>query len=190
MSEAVRSGWGLAVASLLGGEVARLRGEVLDAGGGAAIFSRSVPEAQLVSVELPDVVAESFDAALSISRLQFVEHPAADVAAMARACRPGGAVMLIVPHAMQEDMTDAAHAFTLRGLHSLASTAGLDVEYARSVNPPEGGVLRHELDAFRLQTARHVLVPDELYGWVDVMDEQRPMLLVCLGVKSGQGPLA
>ncbi|MEI7814135.1 MAG: hypothetical protein WCJ13_05035 [Coriobacteriia bacterium] len=190
MSEAVRSAWGLAVASPLGGETARLRGAVLDAGGGAALFARSVPDAQIESVELPDVVAETFDAALSISRLQYAENPAADIAAMARACRPGGVVMLIVPHAMQEDMTDAAHAFTLRGLHSLASAAGLDVEYVRSVNPPEGGVLRRELDAFRLQTARHILIPDELYGWVDVLDDQRPMLLVCLGAKRGNGPVA
>ena len=27
------------------------------------------------------------------------------------------------------------------------------------------------------------LLPDEISGWVDAMDEQRPMLLSCLGVK-------
>ena len=183
MSEAVRDGWGLAVASLLGGEASRVSRDVLDAGGGAAIFARSLPEACLTSAEAREVASESFDAVLSVSQIQFAEGPAADVAAMARACRPGGVVLLIVPHALQDDMTEARHAFTLRGLHALASGAGLEVEYARSVNPPDGGVLRRELEAFRLQSGRHIVVPDEINGWVDVMDEQRPMLLACLGVK-------
>ena len=53
MSEAVRDGWGLAVASLLGGEEARLRGDVLDAGGGAAPFARTLPEARLHEISSP-----------------------------------------------------------------------------------------------------------------------------------------
>jgi hypothetical protein len=105
------------------------------------------------------------------------------VAAMARACRPDGAVLLIVPHGLLEELTEALHAFTLRGLHLLASNAGLEVEYARSVNPPIGGVLHYELAAFSKQSARTLTLPDELNGWVDIMDEQRPMLLACLGVK-------
>jgi hypothetical protein len=194
VSEAARDAWGLAVASLLGGEEPRLRGRVLDVGGGAAIFARTLPEAQLLSAELDDIAVpadasrahpEQFDAALSISQLQFAEVPGGHVAAMVAACRVGGIVLLIVPHALQEDLADALHAFTLRGLHALASAAGLDVEYVRAINPPEGGVLRRELEAFSLQSARHIVVPDELEGWVDVMDEQRPMLLACLGVKSG-----
>ena len=193
MSEAVRDGWGLAVASLLGGEEARLRGDVLDAGGGAALFARTLPEARLHAAEPADAasdaerdaVAGGFDAALSISRLQFAEDPAADVAAIVHACRPGAVVLLVVPHALQEDLTGASHAFTLRGLHAIATDAGLEVEFSRAVNPPDGGVLRRELIAFQLQSPRNLVLPDELTGWIDVMDEQRPMLLACLGVKPG-----
>ena len=181
MSEAVRDGWGLAVASLLGGEASRISGDVLDAGGGAAIFARSLPDARLTSAEAHDTVMGSFDAVLSVSQIQFAKDPATEVAAMARACRPGGVVLLIVPHALQDDMTEARSAFTLRGLHALASGAGLEVEYARAVNPPDGGVLRRELEAFRLQSGRHIVVLDEINGWVDVMDEQRPMLLAAWG---------
>jgi hypothetical protein len=50
MSEAARDGWGLAVASLLEGERERFEGRVLDVGGGAALFSRSLPDAELTAV--------------------------------------------------------------------------------------------------------------------------------------------
>ena len=185
MSEASRDGWGLAVASLLAGETSRFRGDVLDAGGGAAVFARSLPAARLASIEARAASPAGFDAGISISRLQFAEDPASEVAAIAQACKPGGVVLLIVPHALLDDLAEATHAFTLRGLHALAAGAGIEVEYARAVNPPDGGVLRRELNVFKLQSARHVPLPDELQGWVDVMDEQRPMLLACLGIKVG-----
>ena len=187
MSEAVRDGWGLAVASLLGGEEARLRGDVLDAGGGAAPFARTLPEARLHVAEAHDTTPATYDAAVCVSRLQFAEDPAAEVVVIARACRPGGAVVLIVPHALLDDLAEATHAFTLRGLHKLATGAGLEVEWARAINPPGSGVLRSELDAFMLQSSRALLVPDEIAGWVDLMDEQRPMLLACVGLRSPAG---
>ena len=171
------------MAKLLAREEDRFRGEILDAGGGGELFARSLPSGRLTSIDASNADAASFDAVLSISRLQFAGDPAADVVAMARACKPGGAVLILVPHALQEDLAEALHAFTLRGLHALASAAGLDVEYTRAVNPSKGGVLRRELDAFEFQSPKHIAVPDELCGWVDVMDEQRPMLLACLGIK-------
>jgi SAM-dependent methyltransferase len=196
MSEASRDGWGLAVASLLGGEAERLRGDVLDIGGGAELFARSLPDARLVAVGAPapaspdfatsafeSIADGTFDAAVCIGRLAFAENPAEVLAHVARVCRPGAAVFVVVAHALQEDLGGALHGFTLRGLHAMMSAAGLEVEYARGTNPPKGGVLRRELEAFRLQGPRAITVPDELQGWVDLMDEQRPMLLECLGVK-------
>lgn len=196
MSEAVRDGWGLAVASLLEGERDRFEGEVLDIGGGAQLFARSLADAELTPVAEPsaddagfDATAlasledDHFDAAVCIARLGFARDPEAVVASAVRACRPGAALLLVVPHALQEDMVGARHAFTLRGLHALMSAAGLEVEYAQAVHPPGGGVLRRELAAFARQSARPIAIPDEVQGWVDVMDEQRPMLLACLGTK-------
>jgi hypothetical protein len=100
-------------------------------------------------------------------------------------CRPGAGVLVVVPHALQEDLVGALNAFTLRGLHAMMSAVGLEVEYTRSVNPPGGGVLRRELNAFSLQASRALAMPDEFVGWVDVMDEQRPILLACFGTNAG-----
>lgn len=186
MSEAVRDAYGQAVALLLRGEQLRLRGDVLDAGGGAALFARTLPDACLADADVSGAAPESFDAVLSVSRLPLVEDPASEVAGMARACRAGGAVMIIVPHAMQEDLSEPLRAFTLRGLHSIASSAGLEVEYTMGINAPRGGVLRLEMEVFALQSPRGLLIPDEVNGWLDVMDEKRPMLLVCFGLKPAE----
>ena len=58
MSEAVRDGWGISVASLLAGESQRLQGDVLDVGGGAELFARSLPDARLVSAADPIATAD------------------------------------------------------------------------------------------------------------------------------------
>ena len=184
MSEATRDLWALAVSTLLAAESERFRGDILDLGGGAALFARSLPGAALKKAKADTLAGPaSYDGAVSVSKLQFAEDPAADVAAAAAACRPGSPVLLLVPHALLEDLADARHAFTLKGLRAMATAAGLEVDHARAVSPPGRGVLRRELEAFMMQSPRQIPVADDLVGWVELMDEQRPMLLVCVAVK-------
>jgi hypothetical protein len=198
MSEAVRSAWASAVALTLAEHASALAGDVLDVGGGAESFGRSLPDATLTvagapatgSRDIPDdaldaIVPASFDGAVCVGALAFAGEPGRLIASTAAALRPEAAFLAVAPCGFAEELSGALHAFTLRGLHEMFSAAGFEVEFVRGFNPAGGGALSRELAAFTHQSPRSLNLPSELTGWVDVMDEQRPLLLACLGRKPG-----
>ena len=81
----------------------------------------------------------TFDAALSIVTLEHVRHPQQVVAEMARVLRPGGQLLLVVPHQWEEHQQPHDYfRFTRYGLKMLVEESGLRITRIE----PIGGIFR------------------------------------------------
>jgi SAM-dependent methyltransferase len=164
---------------------------VLDAGAGESRHRPAFPRQRYVGVDLAvgdrawdysglDAVADlerlplrdaAFDACLNIVTLEHVRRPAAVLAELARVLKPGGTLLVVVPH--EWEVHQAPHdyfRYTRYGIRYLLEDAGL-VEL-RIV--PAGGLFR--LLSRRLMNAAQFF-PGPLY-WIAVLLVAVPALLL------------
>ena len=109
-------------------------------------------EADITALPFEDA---SFDVAIEITVLTVVEDDARAVAELARVTRPGGSVLLLEPAIPRlrrdhDDVQGTVRRYSLGGLRSLASDAGMTVGRATHANaflvPPAAGLaLAHRL---------------------------------------------
>lgn len=129
---------------------------LLDAGAGEGQYAHHFPRQRYTGVDLGvgdtdwnyaglDAVADlcalpfpdgTFDAALNIVTLEHLREPGRALREMARVLKPGGVLLLIVPH--EWEVHQAPHdyfRYTCHGLRFLVEQAGLEV---RSLEPAGG----------------------------------------------------
>ena len=92
--------------------------------------------------EMPQIADSSFDTVLCTQVLEHVPRPWRAMAELARVLRPGGRLILSVPHlsAVHEAPHDF-YRYTRHGLETLSAEAGLEVERIE----PTGGLQRVEV---------------------------------------------
>jgi SAM-dependent methyltransferase len=147
------------------------RGRFIDLGCGTAPFWSAVveqverydgvdlwPRSEKVTFagdvqRLEMVSDESYDSAICIEVLEHLPEPGRAVATIARILRPGGVVVISVPHLSRlHDLPHDYFRFTEYGLRYLLGQAGLEVMSIR----PKGGLLTflaHQLSTILLAVA-------------------------------------
>ena len=131
---------------------------VLDAGAGEGSYKHLFQRHRYTGVDLGigdtawdyttlDAIADltaipfregTFDAAVNIVTLEHVREPACVLAELARVLRPGGRLLLIVPHEWEEHQQPHDYfRYTRYGLHYLLERAGMTCEIQ-----PVGGFFR------------------------------------------------
>lgn len=132
------------------------RGDCLDAGSGRSPYRRmlSADATQVVSIDIedgsgnldilgdiqsmPQVASDAFDTVLCSQVLEHVPRPWEAMAEFSRVLRPGGVLLLTVPHlSWIHEAPHDYYRYTKYGLKDLASSAGL---VSQSVEPT-GGLL-------------------------------------------------
>jgi SAM-dependent methyltransferase len=186
---------------------------VLDAGAGECTFKDRFPRQRYVGVDLGigdaawnyaalDAIADleavpfrtgAFDAALNIVTLEHVREPRAVLAELCRVLKPGGRLLLIVPHEWEEHQTPHDYfRYTRYGAAYLLRQAG----FAEIAIEPVGGFFRllsrrllNALQFFRgplFVPAALVFVPPALLlAAFDSIDKQRNFTLgyICTAQK-------
>ena len=132
---------------------------VLDAGAGEGAYKDRFPRQRYVGLDLGigdagwnysqlDVIADLasvpfrccvFDAVVNIVTLEHVREPARVLAELARVLKPGGRLLLVVPHEWEEHQTPHDYfRYTRYGIRFLLETAGFDA----IETTPAGGYFR------------------------------------------------
>ena len=146
----------------------------------------------LEALPFPD---STFDAALNIVTLEHVKRPDRVIGEIARVLRPGGQLLLIVPHQWEEHQTPHDYfRYTRYGVKMLIEQSGLEVARLE----PVGGIFR--LLSRRLFGAAAVLpfpldavylvwvaIPALLLPLLDTFDREKASTLgfVCIARKPG-----
>ena len=114
----------------------RYTGVDLGVGDAAWNYARLDAVADLAALPFPD---GAFDLALNIVTLEHVRDPARVTAELGRVLRPGGALLLIVPHEWEEHQTPHDYfRYTQYGIRHLLAQAGLEP----TAITPAGGFFR------------------------------------------------
>jgi SAM-dependent methyltransferase len=169
------------MARLVEQERDRLAGRVLDAGRPGLRYRRLAPDSEWVGLDedvgatLPFGEAE-FDAVLSVDMLQQVEEPSAAVREMYRVLKPGGQLVLLAPSFDRPD-PESLWRFHAPGVRFLLTAAGFETETLEALNSPAGGTVTAELTQFKTSPRYEMVLPDEVQGWLDHMDESYPMMI-------------
>jgi SAM-dependent methyltransferase len=112
---------------------ARYTGVDLAVGDAAWNYSKLDAVADLGSLPFAD---GSFDAAINIVTLEHVREPARVIAEIARVLKPGGSLLLVVPHEWEVHQSPHDYfRYTRHGVEHLLSRAGLE---ARTIEPAGG----------------------------------------------------
>lgn len=183
---------------------------VLDAGAGEGVHAPYFRKQRYCSVDLGigdaawnygslDAVADlaclpfaadSFDACINIVTLEHVREPAVVIGELARVLKPGGRILLVVPH--EWEVHQSPHDFfryTRHGVGYLLEKAGFEIEELR----PMGGFFRllsrRMLNGlqffpgiFFLPAALFLVPPALLLPWFDALDKERNFTLgyICI----------
>jgi SAM-dependent methyltransferase len=137
--------------------------------------------------------ADTFDACINIVTLEHVTNPAAVVSELARALRPGGRLLVIVPHEWEVHQSPHDYfRYTRHGMQKLLEQAGLaDIQIS-----PAGGffrlLARRSLNALQffpgvwfIPAAMLFIPPALILPWLDGLDRTRDFTLgyVCTARK-------
>lgn len=99
---------------------------------------------------MPEIPSAAYDTVFSFEVLEHLPHPQRAVAEMARVLRPGGVLLVSVPHLsrLHEEPHDYFR-YTVYGLRTILRDAGLDVEH---IAPTAGlfSFLAHQLSTVLL----------------------------------------
>ena len=140
--------------------------------------------------------ANSFDAAISIVTLEHVTDPAAVLSEMARVCRPGAPLLLVVPHDWEVHQHPHDYwRFTRFGVRMLLEKTGWDIERL----DPGGGYFRllsrrlmnglQFLPGLAMPLAAIVIAPTAIaIGLLDFLDKRQDFTVgyICLAKKKTQ----
>jgi SAM-dependent methyltransferase len=86
---------------------------------------------------MPQVPSDTYDAVICHQVLEHVTHPSAAMAEMRRVLKPGGAMVVSVPHlSRRHELPNDFFRFTPEGMAALARQAGLEVTELRTYGGP------------------------------------------------------
>ena len=172
-----------------------IHGNVLDVGCGAKpykrlfydpvehVYGEGVTSWTGVDIRpVGDIVADvcsmpdgQYDTVLCVDTLSYVFDVQAAMRRMAAVLKPGGTLIVIEPNVKAED----GHSFwnfPLKGLGALAQTAGLQIAELKCVSKLWNG----EWENFRGQVKYGFILPGEIQGFIDALDDKYPNVSVLI----------
>jgi len=192
---------------------------VLDAGAGESQYAPAFERQRYLAVDLGvgdaawnyrrldciadlsalPLVSSSIDACLNIVTLEHVREPGRAVSEISRVLRPGGRLLIIVPHEWEvHQQPHDYYRYTLHGLRYLIEQAGMEVVSLEPVGGFFRLLSRRLLNALQffpgilMPLAALFLAPPALIlPWFDPLDKQRNFTLgyICIAAVPDSAPL-
>lgn len=120
----------------------------------------------------------AYDTVLCVDTLSYVFDVHTAFRNMAAALAPGGFLVLVEPNTRADD-SGSFWRFPMRGLGALAETNGLEVIELKTLSKLWEG----EFENLRGQVKYGFILPGELHGFIDALDDKYPNVSVLIARK-------